>query len=211
MRSATPPLLATAHLSQSVHQDRVVQASQQLAAGHQAAAAAFSGQTSGSGSQLLGAAGSQQALGVGSQQTNGLGQGSSLQQVKAGGISPQQALSAVKAEPQSLAHSLQQQQQQQQRLLIPKMEVKSEIDLDQKVSRFLHFLLACSMDCVGCSWMRRLNAHSMFALLVLETVLVTFYGMMMTHFGWDVHEVCGYTNKYFDYDSGGSTCTAEVY
>lgn len=127
VRSATPPLSATAqlsqltHLTQSMHQERSLQASQQLAAGQQTV-----GLSTGGGSQLLGVGGSQQALllgGGGSQQVNGLGPSSN----KASGSSPSLA---VKVEPQSLmSHSLQQQQ-----MLIPKMEVKSEVDLDQKVN-----------------------------------------------------------------------------
>lgn len=54
------------------------------------------------------------------------------------------ALSAVKVEPQLLGHSLQQQQQQQQ-LLIPKMEVKSEID--QEVSSFVAFFSSLKNWC----------------------------------------------------------------
>lgn len=144
VRSATPPLSATAqlsqlsHLTQSMHQERSLQASQQLAAAQQTVG--LSSQTPGVGSQLLGGAGNQQALllGGGAQQVNGLGSGSNIQQGKASGSSPQQALGAVKVEPQSLGHSLQQQQQQ---ILMPKMEVKSEMDLDQKVSSFDRFFL----------------------------------------------------------------------
>lgn len=140
VRSATPPLSATAqlsqlsHLTQSMHQERSLQASQQLAAGQQTIGLP-SQSPGGGGSQLLGVGGNQQALllGGGSQQVNGLGPSSNMQQGKASGSSPQQALGAVKVEPQSLGHSLQQQQQQ---ILIPKMEVKPELDLDQKVSSF---------------------------------------------------------------------------
>lgn len=107
VRSATPPLSATAQLSQlsqltqSMHQERAA------------------GQSSGGGSQLLGASGNQQQAML---LANGLQRGN-----KASGSSPQQALNAVKVEPMS--HSLHQQQ-----MLIPKMEVKSEVDLDQKVT-----------------------------------------------------------------------------
>lgn len=144
VRSGTPPLSATAqlsqlsHLTQSMHQERSLQGSQQLAAAQQTVG--LSSQTPGVGSQLLGGAGNQQALLLGgvSQQINGLGSGSSMQQAKASGSSPQQVLGAVKVEPQSLCHSLQQQQQQ---ILMPKMEVKSEMDLDQKVGSSDRFLL----------------------------------------------------------------------
>lgn len=134
-RSATPPLSAAAQLSQlsqlsSMQQDRSLQSTHQLATGQQPVM--LPNQPTANGSQLLGSAGSQQSLGTGgsSQQISGLGLGSNLQQAKGVLPSPQHTLSSVKVEPQSLGQPLQHQQQ----LLMPKVEIKTEAELDQKVS-----------------------------------------------------------------------------
>lgn len=134
VRSATPPLSTTAQfsqlsqLSQSMQQERALQASQHLAAAQQTAV--LPSETP--GAQLLGTGASQQGLGLGSGSTqiSGIGLGnSSIQQVSGGGASTQQTLPAVKVEPQSLGQSL----LQQQHRLMPKVEIKTESDLQPKV------------------------------------------------------------------------------
>lgn len=130
-RSGTPPLAATTALSQlsqsmqSMQQERGVQGSQHGGGGQQSGG--FPGQVGGSGSQVVSGGGSQQSMVLG----GGVGHGSSMQG-KAGGVASQQGVSGVKADAQYSGHSLQNQQGQQQ-LMRPKLEVETEMELDQKV------------------------------------------------------------------------------
>ncbi|XP_073387402.1 uncharacterized protein, partial [Physcomitrium patens] len=129
-RSGTPPLAATTALSQlsqsmqSMQQERGVQGSQHGGGGQQSGG--FPGQVGGSGSQVVSGGGSQQSMVLG----GGVGHGSSMQG-KAGGVASQQGVSGVKADAQYSGHSLQNQQGQQQ-LMRPKLEVETEMELDQK-------------------------------------------------------------------------------
>lgn len=154
VRSATPPLSATSPLAQlaqqaqGLHAERGPQGSQQLGGGQQSSG--FASQTAGSGSHGMGGGGSHQSLvlGGGAQQANGVGYGSNVQHGKAIGASALQGLVSAKEEPQSVGHPMKVQAAQ---LLTPKMEMKAETELDQKVSGWDDaMMLDRSEDVVEC-------------------------------------------------------------